>query len=127
MDALFAALDDAPTIREGISALLNAALDMHFDDANPGGCLLVLSVLESGQHDAVAQDALAENMRGLRQALQQRLTRAKQRGELRKDLDTGATATTIAGIMAGMMVLGKAKVTRAALKKTVNQVLRLLE
>ena len=127
MDALFAALDNAPTIREGISALLNGALDVHFDDANPGGCLLVLSVLESGQHDTVAQDALADNMRELRQALQQRLTRAKQRGELRRDLDTGATATTIAGIMAGMMVLGKAHFSRAALKKTVNQVLELLD
>ena len=127
MDALFAALDNAPTIREGISALLNGALDVHFDDANPGGCLLVLSVLESGQHDTVAQDALADNMRELRQALQQRLTRAKQRGELRRDLDTGATATTIAGIMAGMMVLGKARFTRAALNKTVNQVLELLD
>jgi hypothetical protein len=44
-------------------------------------------------------------------------------GQLSKDLDTGSAATT----MAGMMVMGKANCTRAALKKTVNQVVSLLD
>jgi hypothetical protein len=62
----------------------------------------------------------------LRNALKSRLNRARRAGELAPDLDAAATATTIATTMTGMMVMGKANFTRAALKKTVNQVVGLL-
>ena len=55
MSALFTELDGAPNIKEGIRRMLNAALDIHFDEDNPGGCLVVLSILESGQHDEQAR------------------------------------------------------------------------
>lgn len=126
MSALFAELDGAPDIREGIRRMLNGALDIHFDEDNPGGCLVVLSVLESGQHDAQSQAAMAQTIHDLKSALQARLNKARKSGELARDLDAGATATTIATTMAGMMVMGKADFSRAALKKTVNQVVGLL-
>jgi TetR/AcrR family transcriptional repressor of nem operon len=126
MARLFSDMDAAPDIREGIRRLLNSALDIHFDEANPGGCLVVLSVLESGQHDTRSQASMQETIHDLRNALQSRLNRARKAGELAADLDTAATATTIATTMTGMMVMGKANFTRAALKKTVNQVVGLL-
>ncbi len=127
MSALFAAMDNAPTIREGISALLHGALDVHFDEHNPGGCLVVLSVLESGQHNATSNDATAQTVHDLRAGLVARLNKAKRMGELPAHIDTGSTATAIAGMMVGMMVLGKAHFTRSALNKSVRQVLRLLD
>lgn len=127
MSALFAAMDSAPTIREGISALFNGVLDVHFDEHNPGGCLVVLSVLESGQHNASSNDATAQTIHELREGLVARLNKAKRRGELPAHIDTGSTATAIAGMMVGMMVLGKAHFTRSALNKSVRQVLRLLD
>jgi len=126
MAALFADMDNAPDIREGVRRLLNGALNIHFDVGNPGGCLVVLSVLESGQHDAQSQASLQQTIHDLKQALQSRLTRARKAGDLAAGLDTAATATTIATTMTGMMVMGKANFTRAALKKTVNQVVGLL-
>ncbi len=87
---------------------------------------MVLSVLESGQHDAKSSDALVQTIHDLKTALQQRLKKAKQSGELSPDLDVAGTATTIATTMAGMMVMGKAHFSRAALNKTVKQVLQLL-
>jgi len=126
MAALFADMDSAPDIREGIRRLLNGALNIHFDAGNPGGCLVVLSLLESGQHDAQSQAALQQTIHDLKQALQSRLTRAKKAGELAAGLDTAVTATTIATTMTGMMVMGKANFTQAALKKTINQVIGLL-
>ena len=126
MSALFAAMDAAPDIREGVRRLLNAALDAHFDEDNPGGCLVVLSVLEGGQLDAQAQAAMQQSIHALKDALQLRLKRARKAGELSADLDVAATATTIAATMSGMMVLGKANFSKAALKKTVNQVVGLL-
>jgi TetR/AcrR family transcriptional repressor of nem operon len=126
MARLFADMDAAPNIRDGIRRLLNSALDIHFDEANPGGCLVVLSVLESSQHDRQSQLSMQQTLHDLRHALQSRLARARKAGELAPDLDTAATATTIATAMTGMMVMGKANFTRAALKKTVNQVVGLL-
>lgn len=127
MSALFVAMDSAPDIREGVRRLLNGVLDIHFDEDNPGGCLVVLSVLESGQHDAESQAEMQQTVHGLKQALQSRLISAKRAGELSKNLDTGSTANTIATTMVGMMVMGKANFTRAALKKTINQVVTLLD
>ena len=127
MAALFVELDNAPDIREGVRRLLNGALDNHFDEDNPGGCLVVLSVLESGQHDAESQLAMQQTIHGLKNALQARLSKAKKAGELAKDLDVGSTATTISTTMAGMMVMGKANFTKASLKKTINQVVSLLD
>ena len=126
MSALFADLDAAPDIREGVRCMLNGALDIHFDEDNPGGCLVVLSLMESGQHDAQSLASMQQTIHELKTALQKRLSRAKKNGELSKDLDAGSTATTIATTMAGMMVMGKANFTKASLKKTVNQVVSLL-
>jgi TetR/AcrR family transcriptional repressor of nem operon len=126
MAKLFAEMDSAANIREGIRRLLNAALDIHYDEANPGGCLVVLSVLESDQHDSRAQASMQQTIHDLKNALQSRLTRAKKSGELPERLDSAATATTIATTMTGMMVMGKANFTKAALKKTISQVVGLL-
>ncbi len=127
MSALFAELDGAPDIKEGIRRLLNGALDIHFDEDNPGGCLVVLSILESGQHDEQSQASMQQTIHDLKSALQARLSKAKKSGELSKGLDAGSTATTITTTMAGMMVMGKANFTRTALKKTINQVVSLLD
>ena len=127
MSALFAKLDDAPNIKEGIRRMLNSALDIHFDEDNPGGCLVVLSLLESGQHDEQARASMQQAIQDLKSALQARLGKAKKSGELSVGLDVGSTATTIATTMTGMMVMGKANFSKAALKKTVNQVVSLLD
>jgi len=127
MAALFTELDNAPDIREGVRRMLNGALDIHFDEDNPGGCLVVLSIVESGQHDEQSQASMQQTIQELKSALQKRLSKAKRSGELSKQLDAGATATTIATTMTGMMVMGKANFTKASLKKTVNQVVSLLD
>jgi len=127
MGALFEALDSAPDIRTGIRRMLEQALEIHFSDEYPGGCLVVLSVLESGQHDEQSHAILANTIRELKQALQSRLAAARKKGELPPGLDAGSMSTTIATTMAGMMVLGQADFSRNALKKTINQVLQLLD
>lgn len=127
MGSLFARMDSAPDIREGMRRLLSGALDIHFDENNPGGCLVVLSVLESGQHDNASMDVLSKTIHNLKDELQKRLQLARKTGELGKDLNVVATATTIATTMAGMMVMGKAQFSRTALNRTVRQVVELLD
>ncbi|MGB5306154.1 MAG: TetR/AcrR family transcriptional regulator [Gammaproteobacteria bacterium] len=125
--ALFSRLDSTPDIREGVRRMLNAALDIHYDDDTPGGCLVVLSVLESGQHTQESRVSLEQSMRDLKTGLQARLVKARKAGALPADLDAGCMANTIATTMAGMMVLGKANFPRAALGKTIKQVVGMLD
>jgi len=127
MSALFAELQNAPNIKEGVRRLLYGALDIHFDEENPGGCLMVLSMLEENQHDEQAKADMQEAFHNLKNTVQTLLSRAKKAGELSPDLDTGSMATTIVTTMSGMMVLGKANFTKTALKKTINQVVSLLD
>jgi len=125
--SLFVAMDSAANIRDGVRRLLDAALGIHFDKDNPGGCLVVLSVLESEQHDEHSRAMLEQTMQELKRLLQSRLAQAKKTGELPADLDAAGMATTIAATMAGMMVLGKAGYPKSALRKTIGQVVRLLD
>lgn len=127
MSALFADLQKAPDIREGVRRLLYGALDIHFDEDNPGGCLMVLSMLEDKQHDEQSKAAMQDVFHSLKNTLQAMLGKAKKDGELSPDLDVGSMATTITTTMTGMMVLGKAGFSRAALRKTIKQVVSLLD
>jgi TetR/AcrR family transcriptional repressor of nem operon len=127
MSALFAELQNAPNIKEGVRRLLYGALDIHFDEENPGGCLMVLSILEENQHDEQAKTDMQEAFHNLKNTVQTMLGKAKKAGELSPDLDAGSMATTIVTTMSGMMVLGKANFTKTALKKTINQVVSLLD
>lgn len=124
---LFTKMDSAPNVKEGVRRLLRGALDIHFDESNPGGCLVVLSVMESSQHDEQSRASLQQTVHNLKTELQARLSNAKKAGELPDDLDVGSTATTIGTTMAGMMVLGQANFSKAALTKTINQVVGLLD
>jgi TetR/AcrR family transcriptional repressor of nem operon len=127
MSVLFAELQNAPNIKEGVRRLLYGALDIHFDEENPGGCLMVLSILEENQHDEQAKTDMQEAFHNLKNTVQTMLGKAKKAGELSPDLDAGSMATTIVTTMSGMMVLGKANFTKTALKKTINQVVSLLD
>ena len=70
---------------------------------------------------------MQQSIHDLKNALRLRLKQARKAGELSADLDVAATATTIATTMSGMMVLGKANFSKAALKKTVSQIVGLLD
>jgi len=127
LSSLLAAVDSTPDIRLGVRRLFKAALDVHFADDSPGGCLVVLSIAESEQHDAHSQASLEQVMRDMKRALQSRLNKAKKSGQLAQGLDTGSVATTISTALAGMMVLGKANTPRQSLNKVADQIVSLLD
>ena len=124
---LLAALDSGKDIRDGLTKLLNSALDTHFQPDTPGGCLVVLSILEREQHDAHSAELLEHTVQLLRKGLQQRIRDAQRRGELGKHVDAGNAAMTIATTLAGLMVMGKAGFSKPMLRKVVTTTLRLLD
>ena len=124
---LFALLESAPTVKQGISDLLHAVLENQFDRNNPGGCMMALSVLESAQHDEQTIETMQQTMHGLKRELQSRLSNAKKSGELSKALDVSGVAATITTTIAGMAVMAKAGFTKPVVKKGINQVIKLLD
>ena len=120
-------LNGEPTAKQGIRALLNAVLKLHYDDDNPGGCLVALSVLESAQHDKQTTAMMQGTMQELKRVLQARLSKAKKSGELSKTLDVGATSAAFITTIAGMAVMSKAGFSKLMVKKGNDQVIKLLD
>lgn len=117
----------APTARAAISSLFEAVIDLHFSKDSPGGCLVVLSVMESSQHDAETM-AMAEAMfQAEQRMLVAILEGGKERGELAADFPVAATATALAAAASGMVVLAKAGVPAATLGEMVRAAVRLLD
>lgn len=126
MSKLLVRLDTATTLAEGVRALLYGALDLHFDEHNPGGCLVVLSVLEREQHDGNTRAMLQGTVQALEKEIGTRLGAAKKSGELAADLDVRGITAAIGATMAGLMVMAQAGLPRATLRKAVDQVVTLL-
>lgn len=127
LGSLFAELESAPTVKQGVRAFLNAALNLHYDKNKPGGCLMALSVLESAQHDKKTTETMQQTMRELKRVLQTRLSNAKKSGELSQTLDAGGVATAITTTVAGMAIMSKAGFPKSAVKKVGDQIVKLLD
>jgi len=116
----------ASTARAAIRGLLDGVIDLHFSKDSPGGCLVVLSVMESSQHDTETM-AMAEAMfKAEQQMLVEILDGGKKRGELAADFPVEGTAIALAAVASGMVVLAKAGVPAARLGEMTRATLRLL-
>ncbi len=107
---------EAPTCKEAMARWFAAVIDMHFSKEKPGGCLMILSVLEGGQHDQQTKDMAAALFHKERDLVEARLQRGVAEGELAEDFDCRAVAATIAAASSGIMVLAMADYPREALE-----------
>lgn len=127
LSQLLEQLNSGKTVQDGVRDMMYAALNIHFRQDTPGGCLVVLSVLEREQHDTQSAQLLEKIIQQLQKFLRKRIRDAQKAGELDKNIDAGPLSTTIATTMAGTMVMGKAGFSRAALKKVVDTTCQLLD
>ncbi len=120
-------LQHEPTVREGIRKLLMKTIDLHFRADTPGGCLVVLSLLEREQHTPHSVRHLESIMQDFQTAVRKRIVQAQRTHELSGRLDAGALASNILVTMAGIMVMGKAGASRSMLKKVAVSTCQLLD
>jgi TetR/AcrR family transcriptional repressor of nem operon len=113
-------LNSGNTVREGVDKMLNGALSMHFRKDGPGGCLVVLSVMESAQHDDETNAMLETIVADLQKAVQNRIAADQKSRKLSKKLDARGLAASVTGALAGLLVLGKAGVSRPTLRKSID-------
>ena len=114
------ALDDGPTARASIEALLEAAVESFCKPGLPRGCFLVFGAFNNVPSNKNVEDYV----RGLRvrrqRAIQQRLQRAVKEGELPKNLDLVAMAAFYTTVIDGLAIQARDGVSRKALNFAVR-------
>lgn len=120
ISAIFEAIDAAPTAKAAVEAALNGAIALHFEETHPGGCMVVLSVLESCQHEAATRALLNQAVAQLKDGLERRFERARAEKELPETADCTALADAIVSMVAGLLVLAKADVSKHRLDAVVG-------
>lgn len=120
------AVEAASTAKHAIEAALHEAIALHFTTTHPGGCMVVLSVLESHQHDEETRALLHQAVARLRSGLEERLQRAADEGDIPRDTPCGALADAIVAVIAGTLVLAKAEVSKAQLEAAAKLAMSLI-
>ncbi|VAW76239.1 hypothetical protein MNBD_GAMMA14-933 [hydrothermal vent metagenome] len=119
-------LDKAHTIQEGVKKFLNGIVDLHFREDTPGGCLVVLSVLEREQHEAETVMMLEHIVEHMQKTLQSRIKQAQDAGQLSGEIKARRVSTSIVAAATGIMVMGKAGFSRTSLRTVSDTICSLL-
>ena len=124
---LMSSVESEPDIRKAIAKMLNGEIDLHFNKANPGGCLVVLSVLEKAQHGDESNKLLETIVKQMENFLFGKITEAQKEGQLSKQLDIKSTSLAIATTIVGIAVMGKAGFSKTSLRKIVAATTSILD
>lgn len=119
-----AAALEQPTAREVAEALLHGAADGYTLPGEPPGCLLVQSALACGPDaEPIRLELLARRADGLT-ALRERLSHAKNEGDLPADADSRALADYLTAVAEGIAVRAVSNATRDELHTIAAAALR---
>lgn len=113
-------MNNAKTTKEAMNNLLTEVIHLHFDKSNPGGCLVVLSLLENRQHDAKTKKILESALYKLRNAIVQRLEQGKKNGEVKPKMDCHTAGNQLTALITGMITLAKAGFPKKELENIIN-------
>jgi AcrR family transcriptional regulator len=109
------ALEEGPTARASIEALLEAAVESFCKPGLPRGCFLVFGAFNS----VPSNKDVEEHVRGLRlrrqKAIQRRLQRAVGEGELSEHLNLASLAVFYTTVIDGLAIQARDGVSRKAL------------
>ena len=114
------ALEEGPSARASVDALLHAAVESFCKPGLPRGCFLVFGAINSVPANKAVQDYV-RSLRVRRQKLiQQRLQRGVAEGELPAGLDVVALAAFYTTVVDGLAIQARDGVPRKALNFAVH-------
>jgi TetR/AcrR family transcriptional repressor of nem operon len=114
------ALNQAKTARDAIRGSLKEAIKLNFTEIYPGGCLVMLSLLESHQHDKETKDLLDQTLQQLTKSIAQRIKQAIISGELDKNTPYQEIAEQVTALISGISVMAKANYSKKVLQRLVD-------
>ncbi len=110
----------AKSAQEALSGVLEEVIHLHFAKSNPGGCMVVLSLLEREQHDVKTKKMLDSALFQLRDIIIERLKLAQVEGEMDAAADCPGIANHVIALVTGMIAMAKAGFSKKELKALVN-------
>ena len=118
------ALDEEPTARRAIQRLLDEAADELTQDCHPLGCMMVMATTNCSVAAEHIQKALVKRRAVAVAAMQSRIQRGIDEGELPTSTDAGALANFYATVYQGMSMQAKDGMPRASLLASVEMAMR---
>ena len=120
-------VESEKNIKIAITKMLDGEINLHFNKENPGGCLIVLSILEKAQHGDESIKLLETIIQNMQIRLEQKISEAKKDGQLSVEIDVHSVAMTIATTVVGIAVMGKAGFSKVSLETIVATTTSLLD
>lgn len=113
-------LASAKTAKAALNAVLKEVIHLHYNKSHPGGCLVVLSLLESDQHDARTIKTLYSALHQLQKSITQRLEEGQMKGEIGPERNCQILGNHVIALITGMITMAKAGFSRKDLEKLIN-------
>ena len=111
---------EKPTAREVAESMLRGSLENQTSSCEPRGCLGVISSVACGAEAESIRHEVLERGKIAKQALIERMERAKAEGDLPAHVDVLGLTSFLYAIMQGMAVQAGAGATRAELEKLID-------
>ncbi|MGC8401111.1 TetR/AcrR family transcriptional regulator [Enterobacter mori] len=119
------ALDSGATLRDGVEGMLRASIDVALS-VRPGGCLLILGVVNCLSENEPARAHLKAARDKTRELIRARLERARTAGELPAGFDTLPCAVFLHGVTQMISFQARDGASRAELEALIAPALRAL-
>lgn len=114
---IWSVLDAAPTAREAIEGFLMATAASFARPGKPAGCMIVLSALNATEASESVCQALRARRTENQKALETRLRRAVEDGELSPGIDLRAVAAFYLTVQQGMSIQARDGAIRETLER----------
>ena len=121
-------LAQAPTVKEGLLALLTQAIDVATDPKQScRGCLAVNSVVELSAHDTKAAERLNDHMQRTVQRIAGAIAQGQACGELRQDIQADTLAQWLLVFLTGLLASLRGPLDKASARELAQLTLKLVE
>lgn len=125
--AIFLRMVDRP-LMETYAHVLNLVIESVSNDAKrPCGCLATNVIRELSSSDSVLAKKASEGLGGMQQAMEFRLSWARDKGEFNQDIDVEALASLMMVTLQGMVVLSTSTKDVASMRRARDMVIGMLE
>ena len=123
LSSFLCVINDSHTANEAIRNVLGEVISLHFNKNNPGGCMVVLSLMESKQHDKETLHMLQSALKLLHITLVKRFEKAIVERDMDQSVNCEALASEVTGLITGMIVMARANFSKSSLQLLIDNFL----
>lgn len=119
-------LHETVSTKEAIKNVLYEVINLHFNKYNPGGCMVVLSILENHQHDNDMKNMLDSALKKLNKEIVKRLQQGVKDGDFKNSENCKSTGNQVTALITGMIVMAKASFQKKELESIIDNFMETL-